>query len=167
MGLYSYFDPTDPDNITIANFFFVFSRIEYALNRARFTTHQNGKAQPAWDDFADKLDEVGCRLDASPELKAAIKYLRSKPPKKQTVKNGNLSWKLLEQQNETETQWLLLLVRRVRNNLFHGGKFPEDSGGEVEEPGRDRELMKNTLIVLNACLECHSEVKAWFWEPLG
>lgn len=49
---------------------------------------------------------------------------------------------------------ILILIRRVRNNLFHGGKF----NGEWFEPERSEALMRNALIILRACGESHHEV---------
>lgn len=52
------------------------------------------------------------------------------------------------------SQKILILIRRVRNNLFHGGKF----NGEWFEPERSEALMRNALIILRACGENHHEV---------
>ena len=48
-----------------------------------------------------------------------------------------------------ELTWLLLMVRTVRNNLFHGGKFPLIP---VSEPSRDSTLLHHSITILAACL---------------
>jgi len=64
-------------------------------------------------------------------LVEGIKYLLEHPPKKQAIIRGTLSWQDSQpDRNSPMLQNLLVLVRRVRNNLFHGGKFP---GGPVKE----------------------------------
>jgi hypothetical protein len=42
-----------------------------------------------------------------------------------------------------------LSVRTVRNNVFHGGKFPD---GMITDPLRDEQLIRDCLGVLNALL---------------
>lgn len=49
---------------------------------------------------------------------------------------------------------VLLLICRVRNNLFHGGKF----NGRWFEPQRSEELMRYALIILRACGQSHDKV---------
>jgi len=44
------------------------------------------------------------------------------------------------------------MVRRVRNNLFHGGKFLP--GGD-----RDQVLVQYALAVLRACLPLNADVE--------
>lgn len=58
---------------------------------------------------------------------------------------------------------LLVLVRRIRNNLFHGGKFPE---GPEDDASRDRELLKSDIAVLQACLESDPQLMTSFLQGL-
>ena len=44
---------------------------------------------------------------------------------------------------------VLDLIRRVRNNLFHGGKFNDAHSG----PGRNELLLRHSLAILHRCLE--------------
>jgi len=53
-----------------------------------------------------------------------------------------------------QSDLVLQYVRRVRNNLFHGGKF----NGRWFEPERSAELLIHCLTILNACLEVSPEV---------
>jgi hypothetical protein len=65
--------------------------------------------------------------------------------------------------NERQLIWILLAIRTVRNNLFHGGKFPLIP---MPDPSRDRDLLLHSLAVLNTALELDDQVKANFFEHL-
>jgi hypothetical protein len=58
--------------------------------------------------------------------------------------------------------WLTDMVCTVRNNLFHGGKFPF---ARIKDPARDPDLLKHSLTILEACLELNPKVKGKFMEP--
>jgi hypothetical protein len=49
--------------------------------------------------------------------------------------------------------WLSVLIRGVRNNLFHGGKIRYDRP-------RDTELIENCLIILEAWAHLHPGVES-------
>jgi hypothetical protein len=51
---------------------------------------------------------------------------------------------------------ILIDVRTVRNNVFHGGKFPS---AEIEEPLRNEKLIGDCLSVLHALLAIPSNEK--------
>ena len=86
------------------------------------------------------------------------------PPKRQIVReDGSLTWEDLKRENVTAIRWLLKIVRRVRNNLFHGGKYPYTP---LPEPARDTQLLESSLIVLEACLEWDEEVRRWYMSDL-
>ena len=55
----------------------------------------------------------------------------------------------------SKAQQVLMMVRWVRNNLFHGGKFlPVPAGDDA----RDKLLVQYSLIVLRACIPLHNQV---------
>jgi hypothetical protein len=70
------------------------------------------------------------------------------PPKKQVYANNVLQWRVVAPQAENENDLILLYVRRVRNNLFHGGKF----NGRFFDPERSTELLKHSITVLMAAI---------------
>ena len=142
-------------------FFVFFSRFEYALKRCPQYLKENAGAH--WDRFAEDQNPA-FDPGGSPELTAAIDYFKSTPPMKQTKTNGLLDWASpTPYNNEKLLPWLLMQVRRVRNNLFHGGKFP---GFPINEPSRDRELIGNAIAILGACLNLDQSVKARFLEGI-
>jgi len=61
-------------------------------------------------------------------------------PKKQVYSNKALQWNDVAQEAENENDLILLYVRRLRNNLFHGGKFD----GRFFDPERSRESTINS-----------------------
>lgn len=133
-----------------------FSRFEYAL---KATGHhpRDGDANPDWDDFARKIDGAFReRVGQDANLKAAVDFLMLHPPKKQRVVNEQLLWSVVPAGRGNFTEDLLVYVRRVRNNLFHGGKF---SRGWLD-PGRSETLIRHSLTILDACLVLSDRVRA-------
>lgn len=134
--------------------FRVFARTEYALKAVGH--HQgDGNAEPDWTAFAETVRTV---LDNphSDELIAAVAYLLAHPPKKQVVHNGVLGWSNARPQARSQADLILLYVRRVRNNLFHGGKF----NGRWFEPERSMDLLRHCLVILSACVQGSDAVLA-------
>jgi len=89
-------------------------------------------------------------------LGEAIRYYFAHPPRQQIVKDGALNWRDKPPNEEGGAASLLTHVCRTRNNLFHGGK------SAAYLLGRDRTLVQHGLIVLQACMEAHPEVREYF-----
>jgi hypothetical protein len=151
------FVPEKLQNLVL-RFFVCFSRFECALKRAGYRP-QNGDAHAEWDAFA-KRRESEFRSDANPLLVEACNYLEKNPPLKQVLRNGQLAWSVEKPRtNQPQLQWLLIMVRRVRNNLFHGGKYPLIP---VPEPARNPDLLRHCMVLLAACLQLDAAVKSEF-----
>src|ERR1700722_20111939 len=146
----------------VIEFFVVFSRFECALKRAGFikaANHDNAFAN--WDDFAKKrLDELLPSMEDL-EFNRAKSYLIDHPPRKQIYKNGRMCWQdNAKRHRESDGKYLLRLVRDVRNNLFHGGKYPmAPIDGEAL---RNKDLLQACLSVLAGCRSIDSRVDAFF-----
>jgi len=126
--------------------FQVFSRTEYALKATGFN-NGDGPAEANWRNFALTVED----LIANPtelELKDAIAFLFNAPPKKQMIKGGLIKWEKSKPHTDSRADELLIYVRRVRNNLFHGGKF----NGHWFSPGRSEPLLRYSIVILNACV---------------
>ena len=134
-------------------FFHAFSRAEYALKASGFN-NGDGPAEANWKSFASSV-EVLIANAALPELKEAIDFFLNSPPKKQVIINGVIQWDVSEPQTNSKADKLLIYVRRVRNNLFHGGKF----NGRWFEPERSELLLRHGLTILRACVESTPSVK--------
>jgi len=133
-----------------------FSRFEYALKARRYLLNPNGDAKAAWDRFAKDIHPAfEERLSNDADLGQAVDYLMNHPPKKQVARQNELGWSDVRPEADTPTGVLLLCVRRVRNNLFHGGKF---SRGWID-PHRSSRLITASLTVLNGCLELSDPIR--------
>lgn len=132
----------------------LFARYEYALKMMGYVgQYSNGNIFADWDRFAN---EVGrCILDEpSTCVKEAIEYLYNKPPKRQVLKNGLVEWEEVNA-SERSAQILFRHIRRVRNNLFHGGKF----NGRWFAPDRSETLMRHSITVLKALISKNDNLK--------
>lgn len=134
--------------------FQVFSRTEYALKASGFN-NGDGPAEPNWRAFALTVEAVIAN-PPSPELKEAIEFFFYAPPKKQVIVGGVIGWEVSEPPTDSRADMLLLYVRRVRNNLFHGGKFNR----HWFEPERSEPLLRHSVTILQACVEAVPVVQA-------
>ncbi len=146
----------------VRDFLVFFARFEYALKRSGFLrARKDRSAEADWDTFAVSLR---AKFNGSnPEIfDEAVEYLLKNPPHKQVVNAGHLSWQEPKLGNgEGRSEYILRLVRTVRNNLFHGGKFPNPIG-PIAESARDRALRKHCLVILDECARMDEGVKRYF-----
>ncbi len=151
------------DRILAWHFFVFFSRFEYALKRC--DEYLTVSAQPNWDKFASDHANQFDNLE-SIALKAAVTYIKENPPRKQLQQAGKLSWSEPQVYDTREPLllWLLRMVRCIRNNLFHGGKFPLIP---ISDPSRDRELLLNSMYILESCLSLNRKVECQFYKRIG
>ncbi len=152
--------------VLVHDFFAAFSRFEYAMKRAGYLKGDENGAEADWDKLGNSLNKK-ISANASDELAAALDYLTNNPPQKQVVRDHRLSWSPMSRgDNELFSRWILRIVCRVRNNLFHGGKFPLPDG-PMAESARDKKLLRSALVVLNACANLDPELNRWFTLDLG
>ena len=152
------------DRALAYEFFLFFSRFEYALKRAGFVqANREGKVYAAdWKCFTHKMGDLlsTCTDDS---FRDAVAYIRSHPPKIQVLLGKRLAWDKDDFANPFDVDRLLELVRRIRNNLFHGGKFPE---GPEDDVSRDRKLLRSGITILRACLESSPTLMTPFLQGL-
>ncbi len=153
------------DHELVFRFFAVFSRFEFALKRSgEFLRADVPEAKPDWSAFAAKIEG---RFESSeePGLQDAYRYLLAEPPNTQMRSDGRVTWQRTDRRaSESDEAYVLRLVRTTRNNLFHGGKYPEGDGGVVDEPGRNERLLKAGLDVLAASLRFYPSLEERFAE---
>lgn len=125
-------------------FFKEFSRSEYSLKAAGFN-HGDGNAEANWSMFSKEVKGL-VQDRKSEQLSYAINFILNYPPKKQIIRDGRIQWSEAAQNNKLKAENLLVYVRRVRNNLFHGGKF----NGHWFEPERSKKLIVSCLVILKA-----------------
>jgi len=155
----------EADKDLLLEFFLTFSCFEFALKSSgmykpsgRNDDPNTGyRAEPDWDNFARNL-RGSLQANSSPQLAEACEYLLLNPPWREVVANATLMWDgTAESDTLSEVEKLIRYVRRVRNNLFHGGKF---STLPVSDRRRNAELMQYSLVVLRECLRLSDSVRA-------
>lgn len=144
-------------------FLYFFSRFEFALKATGFLIAKDNSVSADWDTFAQSIDKKYKLSEiTSDEFQTSVKYFLDEPPRKQIVNDsGVLDWKEYKKPADFNFEEILMLVRRVRNNFFHGGKFHT---GPVSGSERDVNLIEYSLIILKACLDLNQEVKNRFEE---
>src|SRR5882724_9615020 len=146
----------------VYEFFFVFSRFEHALSVTNYLTEGKGGVSPDWNKFAREMNDVFLAT-LSPEVKKAVRYYEVAPPRKQVVDFDSLTWKDVVPQTDYQLEKLLLLVRRVRNNLFHGEKFSVLLEGDSK---RDMYLLGYGLTLLYAGLKSSIDIRRKFFSEI-
>jgi hypothetical protein len=140
------------DNLA-TKLFQVFSRVEYALKASGFNNGE-GPAEANWQQFALAVEEI-IEYPPTDKLKEAIDFIFNAPPKKQMIAGGIISWVDVMPNTNSRADKLLQYVRRVRNNLFHGGKF----NGHWFSPERSEPLLHHSLVILTAVVEVIPDVR--------
>ncbi len=125
--------------------FAAFAAAEHDLKAMGFIRRGSEDAQADWDEFARAIKRR-FRVDRPVQIAKAWQFLTGNPPRKQVIRDGRLEWLAVARPaGLSDAEYGLLLVRRVRNNLFHGGKFIV---GGTRQPDRDRELVDASFRIL-------------------
>jgi hypothetical protein len=136
-----------PKALTL-EFMATFARFEFALKKSGYARGDDSQVSPHWDAFANDVAKLDAAVLA-PVLNSC-QYLQQHPPKKQVLQNGHLRWVERQGTSGSAIGDVLLSVRTVRNNVFHGGKFPD---GMITDPLRDEQLIRDCLAVLQSLLK--------------
>ncbi|WP_417809705.1 hypothetical protein [Thioclava sp.] len=114
---YSKIDEVSEDGVRL---FKVMMRLEFALKDAGYVmAGQRQAAEVQWDRYAK--EKLGSAFWSEIKKATSAAALIESPPKRQVVdKGGNLAWE--DSGAVRSVQELVGALRRVRNNLFHGGK---------------------------------------------
>ena len=153
------YDRLNFDRELVFKFFAVFSLFEYALKQSGYippeSTKVKRKVEADWTRF---VKDTQGKFDpsSSPALKEAVSYLLTYPPMKQKIENGDVVFKRsAPNANSTDTEKLSIYIRRVRNNLFHGGK------ANYQRP-RDTELIQHSIVILESWSQLDRNVQQAF-----
>lgn len=117
----------------------LFIRFEYSLKAMGFARTQNGDAAlPDWNTFSKEVlrQEFFDRVEADDLMPTLL----NNPPSKQIFSDGTLDWQAT--MPPTNIQSLAEAVKRVRNNLFHGGKAGD------QDSNRNNELVNESILFL-------------------
>ena len=158
------------DRELLLNFFLTFAQFEYALKASGFFKHPSTStnntlrppdAQPDWDRFAVSLRD-SFQIDRSDELLYACQYIMESPPWKQVIINDAVAWDSpIRPEHEQDIDFIMRMIRCIRNNLFHGGKFNNEW---FEQAERTERLLECSLVILSECLSLAQDVKDAFDE---
>jgi len=133
-----------------------FARCEYALKATRYARGGRGNSVEAnWDAFAQDMNWHFARIKDRGFVQAVTFYL-NEPPRKQVLLGGRVQFRNAPvDPNLSKAEKVLLLVRRVRNNLFHGAKV-----WSVEYTNRQRDicLLQSGLVILRHAIHIDQEV---------
>ena len=139
------------DRTLVFDFFWKFSKLERSLKEGEFL--RAGRDQAAGVDWRRFGNQISGRFPQVPipGFQEAVEVLKRLSPKRQIVNNNQLlDWETIERgSHEADEEFVLKLLRTVRNNLFHGGKY---QAGLMEELARDQEIMKAASCVLDGIL---------------
>jgi hypothetical protein len=159
LRLSNHFNPTSRA-IFVRDFFVFFARFEYALKREGMLKGSDRRAEADWDCYVKRARHL-FEPNTSTSMRASVDYLLAHPPEKQVVHSGELRRAAVTKDvSESNASYILRLVRTVRNNLFHGGKFP-DPCGEIADTSRDRSLLRHALTILEECAKEDAGLKQW------
>lgn len=148
----------------VLEFFFIFSRFEFALKEADYVTtfgKYSDNAAPDWDLFIKKHKGEYLR---GKNTKNAIDYLLSNPPQKQKMLNDSgvntIIWEAYKVDAKIPLLKMLVdIVKVVRNNLFHGGKYGHKGWDDKE---RVCLLLKNSSIVIKDWLNLNEDINVYY-----
>lgn len=130
-----------------------FARFEYALKEIGYgRARNNGKVEANWDCFANK--QLTSKFYEHVRNRELAPTIFSDPPSHQTLVGNTLNW---EKTNPpTDVQTLVAAVRRVRNNLAHGGKSGD------QDSDRNDLLVEEAIKILAEALLAHPDLRAVF-----
>lgn len=114
----------DTERDLVFEFFAAFARFEFALKRHQAYLENKGYAAANWNAFAVAISNRFSEVHDA-DFREAVRHLETEPPKQQIVKANALDWRDLKRDGKTTEQFVIECLKTVRNNLFHGGKFPE------------------------------------------
>ncbi|MDD5759088.1 MAG: hypothetical protein PHI06_08390 [Desulfobulbaceae bacterium] len=150
------------DHGLVLEFFAFFSRFEYSLKRSRFLKPRR-KAEADWDKYANSIKGQFKKIE-NPAFQDAIDFLKRNPPKTQIIEENELGWHdTLQGSGEHHERYILRLIATIRNNLFHGGKFPLPVG-PIEDTARNQRLLQSGITILKQCLALSGSVGSIFEE---
>ncbi|MDH0423618.1 hypothetical protein ACMFLR_22340 [Delftia tsuruhatensis] len=147
-----FLDP--PESIA---YFKIFTRIEYSLKQAGYSkiNQKNNTIDADWEKFA-RFTSENFKEEHFPGYISAKEYLLAEPPRRQIgAADGSIAFEevpgALAGRNDFER--LISAAKRVRNNLYHGGKMSWNDDYE-----RNNILIKHCHEVLEAAVKSNNAV---------
>lgn len=140
----------------VLEFFYLFSRFEFALKRAGYWRKNGNNVSPDWGEFVSKYKNI---YMPNKELMTLFDRVRENPPSKQVEYLGCIIWKEYVINNKApDLQIYTDIIRIIRNNLFHGGKYG-DRGWDNKE--RVKFLLDFSCQIIKDISSMDEELKAY------
>lgn len=146
-----------PDELRKAfiEYFFKFSRFEFALKSNNYLKEgPYSGATPDWNKFnqANAANFIPSK-DAE--------ELLAEPPLRQVVRGGRCDWAYPDLTAcESDLERITLILRTIRNNLFHGGKSSHE---DWDDPQRNLFLIRRGSKILDM-LAVISGIEHDYWR---
>lgn len=155
------FERLQIDTALVCQFFAAFARFEYAMKATRYCRgDRHGNAVPDWRTLKEALGQAILPFPEGPSGEL-INYLLATPPEVQMFEDGQPAFHVVPLDGANLGAQAIEGAKRVRNNLFHGGKHTPHSS-----PERDTKLVKAALVVLEACLVADDALNVEFEHQL-
>ena len=141
----------------IYDFFFKFSRFEFALKAYKYrkSGRFGNNAEPDWNSFINDYEGTYHACEFAEQL-------LQNPPRRQVITNGNLGWEDLSfQPDHSLLNKVVLAIKTIRNNLFHGGKHGDKSWDDID---RINFLLTNGNKVIDQLSELDSDLRAHYLD---
>lgn len=121
-----------------SDLFVAYARFEFALKEAGFLNGKDGeRAVPNWTQFIAEEPIADLVRELSDDIDVAT--LIAEPPSQQIIRGGTLGWAKQLPTPISSSRDLLIAVKVIRDNLFHGGKSGESQRDDAV-PGRDQDF---------------------------
>ncbi|TXI39974.1 MAG: hypothetical protein E6Q59_04030 [Nitrosomonas sp.] len=131
----------------------IFARFEFALKESGYgVSGKNDEAGADWDRFANQ--SLTAKFLHKIREKNIAPTILEKSPSKQIFKDHTLEWTACAPPQDVQT--FFGAVRRVRNNLVHGGKSGD------KDADRNNSLVSEAIEVLFEALRSDSHVRSMF-----
>ena len=147
---------TAPPKVVL-EFLATFSRLEYALKVTKFRQEgtELSEVKADWKRFTAEISTLFSPEKCN-ELQEAFTYLYNYPLKFYGNKNGSLEFLIYDTSKATsDIENVILKIKQIRHNLFHGGKFAPNNSGDQNN---DFLLLNHSITTLLAIKDLIPEV---------
>lgn len=142
----------------VLKFVVTFARFENCAKTLLLIEENSNRPVVSWQKVASRIDEVFQRtVQSDKQLRRLVDWLKREPPQKQVLVGGRPSFQARFPSGQNDTEILLVLIARIRNNLFHGSK-----GFEREDAVRDEDLLTAGLELLHRFVASDEEFQRHF-----
>lgn len=133
-----------------------FSRLEYALKASVYYKTDDKKfVKTDWNKFILKNKDKLQKCISEESVAQSVNIILEKPPKKQRLCDGKIEWVHVDASQGSDLKNLICYIRRIRNNLFHGGKFFDNWNAG----GRAHNLIKAANCIINSIVKVDPDVQ--------